>query len=336
VLTGGLPSVRVAAPCRADLAGGTLDIWPLGLLHDGALTVNMALETSVELEVRLGGERGVVHHIGPDSHPSTLHPDDAATDLTAAVVLAMVPEGGVTVRVERQPPMGSGLGGSSSYGVALVRALGECLGAVPTETETAALVRDLEARVLGTPTGEQDHWAAIRGGVLALFLEPGGPRVEAIDVEPDWIASRVTVFFTGIRHHSGMVNWEVVRRRLDADPATIAACDEIATAARLCRDGLTAADEDSVAVAIRRDWAARRMLAAEVSPPEVDELIDAATAAGAAAVKACGAGGGGSLLLWHPPEHRASIVRRLERSCDQGRVLAAGVAPAGCRTISGS
>ena len=29
--------------CRIDLAGGTLDIWPLGLLHDGAVTVNVAV-----------------------------------------------------------------------------------------------------------------------------------------------------------------------------------------------------------------------------------------------------------------------------------------------------
>ncbi len=29
------------APCRVDLAGGTLDIWPLYLNHPGAVTVNL-------------------------------------------------------------------------------------------------------------------------------------------------------------------------------------------------------------------------------------------------------------------------------------------------------
>src|SRR5438105_10192104 len=32
------------APCRVDLAGGTLDIWPLYLNHPGAVTVNFAVD----------------------------------------------------------------------------------------------------------------------------------------------------------------------------------------------------------------------------------------------------------------------------------------------------
>src|SRR5574342_576722 len=31
------------APTRIDLAGGTLDLWPLYLFHPGALTVNVAI-----------------------------------------------------------------------------------------------------------------------------------------------------------------------------------------------------------------------------------------------------------------------------------------------------
>ena len=32
-----------SAPVRIDLAGGTLDIWPLYLLHPGSVTVNAAI-----------------------------------------------------------------------------------------------------------------------------------------------------------------------------------------------------------------------------------------------------------------------------------------------------
>src|SRR5882757_6364129 len=42
------------APCRVDLAGGTLDIWPLYLYHSSAVTVNFAVDryTSCELVER--------------------------------------------------------------------------------------------------------------------------------------------------------------------------------------------------------------------------------------------------------------------------------------------
>ena len=36
-------TILAQAPCRADLAGGTLDLWPLYLFHPGAVTVNFAL-----------------------------------------------------------------------------------------------------------------------------------------------------------------------------------------------------------------------------------------------------------------------------------------------------
>ena len=35
--------IESKAPTRVDLAGGTLDIWPLYLFHPGAVTINAAI-----------------------------------------------------------------------------------------------------------------------------------------------------------------------------------------------------------------------------------------------------------------------------------------------------
>ena len=43
--------VIVRAPVRADLAGGTLDLWPLYLFHPGSRTVNVAISFYAESEV---------------------------------------------------------------------------------------------------------------------------------------------------------------------------------------------------------------------------------------------------------------------------------------------
>src|SRR5881227_2772541 len=42
-LTPNGPTIVAQAPCRADLAGGTIDLWPLYLFHPGALTLNFAV-----------------------------------------------------------------------------------------------------------------------------------------------------------------------------------------------------------------------------------------------------------------------------------------------------
>ncbi len=327
--------VELTAPCRADLAGGTLDIWPLGLLHPGALTVNAALPVTVRLAVSGNAPAGTVIHVDPEGTTRTLTPADAGEDLTAAVVFALQPAGGIRVQALEQPPVGSGLGGSSAYGVTLAGAVLEFGDRHWPKERIVALVRDLEARLLATPTGVQDHWAAVLGGVLAVHLEPGGERVEPLDVDLEWLGERLLVFFTGITHRSGMVNWEVVRRRLDGDPATVERLEAIASAARACREALMAGDDGGVAAAIRAEWAARRELAPEVAPPELLRIVEAAEAAGAAAVKACGAGGGGSLLVWCPAGTVQDIVTALEAAAPAGRILCRGVERRGLTLVNG-
>src|SRR3954447_19122776 len=43
--------ITAQSPCRVDLAGGTLDIWPLYLFHENAVTVNFAVDRYTSCEV---------------------------------------------------------------------------------------------------------------------------------------------------------------------------------------------------------------------------------------------------------------------------------------------
>lgn len=325
---------QVGAPCRADLAGGTLDIWPLGLLHLGALTVNVAIPVMVRLEVDLAAPAGEVWHASGEDW-QRLGPNDSATDLTAAVAFALWPAGGVRVRVYGQAPLGSGLGGSSSYAIALGQGLLTACNLKMEDSQLVATMRDLEARVLTVPTGAQDHWPAIQGGVLALHHQPGGPRVERLEIDPGWIGDRMTVFFTGLTRHSGMVNWQVIRRRLDGDHATTEALEAIADAARDCRGAMLEGDEAGVAAAIAAEWKARKRLAPEVCPPELAKVEQAAVDAGALAFKACGAGGGGSVLVWHAQGAHDDLAAALTAAAPEGCTLASSVATTGCQVRAG-
>src|SRR5215471_20689795 len=56
----GEETILATAPCRADLAGGTIDIWPLYLFHPGAVSVNIAVG------VRTGCK--ITSHDGRDIH----------------------------------------------------------------------------------------------------------------------------------------------------------------------------------------------------------------------------------------------------------------------------
>ena len=46
--------IESSAPTRIDLAGGTMDIWPLYLFHEGAQTLNAAISLRAHCTIRRG------------------------------------------------------------------------------------------------------------------------------------------------------------------------------------------------------------------------------------------------------------------------------------------
>ncbi len=308
--------VEVFAPGRADLAGGTLDLWPLWCLHPGSLTVNVSLACGVRLRLGKTSRAWAVHLC--QGRERLVEPGQQGQDLTASVVGHFFPEGGVRVEVLEQLPIGSGVGGSSVYAVALAKACLQLAGRGFRRRQLVSVLKDLEAQVLEAPTGVQDYYPALLPGLLAIHLQPGGERVERLPVPRGWVARHLVVVYTGITHHSGMVNWQVLRARVDGDESVRRHLDQIALAARACRHALLARDAEGVARAIAREWQARRELAPAVAPPELAKVVDAGLAAGAWAAKACGAGGGGSVLFWCPPEKRGWVLEAALALCPQG------------------
>src|SRR5205823_13736905 len=55
------PTILAQAPCRADLAGGTIDLWPLYVFHPGALTLNFAV--NIQTSCRITPLRGKRIHL---------------------------------------------------------------------------------------------------------------------------------------------------------------------------------------------------------------------------------------------------------------------------------
>ena len=313
----------VRAWCRVDLAGGTLDIWPLGLLHRQARTVNVAvgLAVTVGLQPRTSGYRvrqgeSVVEAA---SAGELARQPEAALIGVAAEALDLPPFEAV---LASESPRGGGLGGSSAMTVAFLAAVEAAFDRPRLQpNEQVALARDLEARLMGLPTGVQDHYPALLGGALEIRQAPGGERVRRLEVDLAGLAASLLVVYSGQSHFSAGNNWQVVRRRLEAEPEVTAHFEGIAAAAAELAPALEAGDLPRVGELMSREWSHRRCLAEGISTPVLEELLRAATGAGAWGGKACGAGGGGCLAILGPPERRNAIAAALEGA--GGKVLAA-------------
>lgn len=305
--------IRARARCRVDLGGGTLDIWPLGLLFPGAQTVNVALDVSVEvtLERRASGFRLLTDGGTVDAASA----EDLAADREGAlpgVVAAALGLPPVTISIRSGSPRGGGLGASSAVTVALIAAGDRLLGRDRREPgATARLARDLEARLMRLPTGTQDHYPALLGGGLVVAFAPGGETVRRLHVDLAGLERHLLLVYTGQSHFSAATNWEIIRRCLEADPEVRGLLGGIAEVAAALPEPLEAGDWQTAGELVGREWSFRRQLAAGVSVPAVDRLLERALEMGAWGGKACGAGGGGSVALIVPADRRAAIAEAL-------------------------
>ena len=92
--------LTVRAPVRVDLAGGTLDLWPLYCLHPGSLTVNVAIAAGVQLRIESNAApAGAMLLSSPRGETVRLCQDDAGSDLAATVAFHFAPAGGLAVAV---------------------------------------------------------------------------------------------------------------------------------------------------------------------------------------------------------------------------------------------
>jgi D-glycero-alpha-D-manno-heptose-7-phosphate kinase len=309
-----MKKVIVRAPVRADLAGGTLDLWPIYLFHPGARTVNVAVSYYAESEVCETGEGIEVHLTDQQYRQRYESLKDLAADPKAALIYRALEHfhlSNLQITTRTDAPRGSGLGGSSALAITLVRALSEIAGNTLEGDELIFLVRDLETRLLGVPAGIQDYYPPVYGGLAAIHLEPGNPVRHAIGVPVADLSSHMLLHYTGIAHFSGTNNWEMYKRQIQGTKKVQKGFAKIAETSIEMEHALETGDFEAAGRALAKEWTNRKVLIDGISTPEIDAAIDVATGAGAWGGKVCGAGGGGCVVFLMPAEKREDVARAL-------------------------
>ncbi len=313
-------AIEATAPCRVDLAGGTLDIWPVYLFHPGALTVNVAIDRRAWCRVETGVEgieiesKDTLQKVRGRSVSEVIA--GGKLTLAAHILQVLGAESGFRVVTHSRVPAGSGLGGSSALAVAIAAAAAAALGRELGPDDIWPLTRDAEARAIAVPTGTQDYHPAIRGGALALHLEAGTTRLERLAVDPARIEESLFLIDAGATRFSGINNWDVLKGQIDGDERVRESLATIAGVARQVREALLAGRFDELIGLLDEEWQARRCLAPAWTTPEIDHIASVVKAAGGAA-KVCGAGGGGVVAVWAPPGERGPGRREAVRAAAQ-------------------
>lgn len=308
--------IESRAPTRVDLAGGTLDIWPLYLFHPGAVTVNAAISryASCVIETHPPGDDRI-NLVSLDTNRSeNFHSLEDLfkakryrLPLLAEIVKFFRPQGGFSLTTTSEAPAGAGIGGSSAMAVAICAALDRFTGAGRSKVDWVHISRDAEAIVIHIPTGMQDHYPPAFGGAAAIELMPGGERRIELNVNLDELERRLVVCYTGKPRKSAINNWGVFKAHIDNEGAVQKNLEHISLIAQKMRAALEVDDWAESGRLMHAEWQFRRRNLPTISTKTIERIIESTRRKGALAGKVCGAGGGGCVVLLIEPEARVRV-----------------------------
>ena len=318
--------IESKAPTRVDLAGGTLDIWPLYLFHPGAVTINAAItryascviETNPAADPRIRlVSRDTKREESFASFAALVKAKRYKLPLLAEIAKFFRPESGFTLTTDSEAPAGAGIGGSSAMAVAICAALDRFTSAGKSKVDWIHISRDAEGVVIRVPTGTQDHYPPAFGGAAAIELPPGGERRVELRVDLSELEERLVLCYTGKPRQSGINNWEVFKAHIDGKTKVFRNLERISEVAQEMRLALERADWKATGKLMREEWDFRKRNLPTISTKTVDRIIDGARRNGALSGKVCGAGGGGCVVLLIEPGARQRVEEAVSKAGGQ-------------------
>ncbi len=310
--------IKSTAPARIDFAGGTLDIWPLYLQFGNPPTLNAAINLYATVELTPRNDQRIVveskdlkrkvEFKSVDSLPEK-HP----LGLVLKTLKYYQPERGLNIVTACEAPPGSGIGGSSALNIALHGALNAFTRKGLSKKQMLEAAKNIETQVISVPTGWQDYFPPLYGGVRSV--RPGFDGVDSVTLPVclEDLTRNMILCYTGKPRQSGINNWEVMKKALDGNRAITDKLKKIGQIAREMDNALTVGNMKRVATLFAQEWKERKALAPTISTRLMDNLIAGAIKQGAQAAKVCGAGGGGCIAFIVPSKKKESVSAELTR-----------------------
>lgn len=222
---------------------------------------------------------------------------------------------GVEITSMADIPTGTGLGSSSAFTVAVLKALKAYKKKSYSTYTLASEACDVEINKAGSPIGKQDQFATAFGGLnYIVFHKSGKVTVEPLTLSEDdegKLQNNLLLFYTGLTHDANKILAEQsksIKNDEDVINTQLKLCEMTNDLKKHLEDG----DIDYLGKILKESWELKKTLCANISNPLIDEIYNKAINAGAEGGKLLGAGGGGFMLFYVKPEHQEAVRKALK------------------------
>lgn len=331
---------RSKAPLRLSFGGGGTDVPPYPEEQGGMVlssTINKYAFSSLALvSDRAYTVESLDYDIVAKYHTEQDLVFDGNLDLVKAVIRRLVSDQagtGLKLFVHSDAPPGSGLGSSSALVVALIGLFKHWLRLPLTDYEIADLAYHIERDDLSIKGGMQDHYASTFGGFNFIEFLGQTVIVNPLRVDPSSLNEleyNLLLCYTGRTRVSAHILDRQISSYVRRDPKVVEALAELKAITLEMKKGLLLGRLGDFGALLHDEWQSKKLLDAEISSPQIEEMYEAARREGALGGKIAGAGAGGYLLFYCQFDKKHLVAQVLEQM--GGQVVEFGFEPRGLQT----
>jgi D-glycero-alpha-D-manno-heptose-7-phosphate kinase len=326
--------VRSRAPLRLGLAGGGTDVSPYCDEFGGAIlnaTIGLYAYASIE-----PNSDGFVRIVSSDQSTSVEYRADEEIKADRRLDLLKFVHNHAVQRFNAGHPLslqlitrvdvptGSGLGGSSTLVVAVLKAYAEWLNYPIDDYDLAHTAYVIEREIAGLQGGRQDQYAAAFGGFNFMeFGQNGRVLVNPLRIKASVVSeleASLLLFYSGASRVSSSIIAEQSRNVETRNAEAIEAMHEIKQEALRMKEALLRGDFHLVHDVLRQSWNAKRRMASRIVTEKIEMLYEKALEAGAYCARISGAGGGGFMIFLTDPMRKDRVADALRSFEDTGIV----------------
>lgn len=199
-------------------------------------------------------------------------------------------------------PSGTGLGSSSSFTCALLKAFHTYNKTFVSPSQLAEEACHIEIDILKEPIGKQDQYISALGGINQfVFCKDDIVKSERLSISKDTLydlEDNLLLFFTGFtRFASDILTTQDTRSKRD-DPDMMENLHVVKELGYKTKTLLEDGDLDEYALLMNQHWEYKKKRSSSMSNPQIDRWYGTGLANGALGGKLIGAGGGGFLMFY--------------------------------------
>ena len=320
--------IRTKAPLRLGLAGGGTDLDVYASKYVGyVLNATISLYAHTTLK-ELDNGKIIFHSLDNNEYLEIDSKEflelDGKMDLYKGIYNRIVKDFvkkplSFKLTTYSDVPSGSGLGGSSTLVVAIIKAFVEWLNLPLGEYDIARLAYEIEREDIGIVGGAQDQYAATFGGFN--FMEFYGDK--RVIVNPlrikNWVIDELQesmiLYFTGIQRSASVIEKE--KESVLKKEKSLEAMHEVKEDAVRMKEYLLKGDIKNFAKILGKSWEAKKRVSSAISNSEIDRIYNLAMENGAYSGKVSGAGGGGFMFFMVDPTKKYHLTNLLNKQGGQ-------------------